>query len=127
MQHGLVKTTSAPMGKKNKNKRIDIVYSTNEDFEFNYEDEVEQETLTPEKQNLKVLLDRKARKGKAVTLIQNFIGSESDLKELGKILKQKCGVGGSVKDGAIIIQTENRTKVMTLLEAMGYNYKRVGG
>ena len=115
------------MGKKNKNKRIDIVYSTNEDFEFNYEDEVEQETLTPEKQNLKVLLDRKARKGKAVTLIQNFIGSESDLKELGKILKQKCGVGGSVKDGAIIIQTENRTKVMTLLEAMGYNYKRVGG
>lgn len=115
------------MGNKNKNKRIDIVYSTNEDFAFNYEDEEDQETLPPKQQNLKILLDKKARKGKAVTLIQNFIGSEDDLKELGKTLKQKCGVGGSVKEGEIIIQTDNRDKVMTLLDTMGYNYKRVGG
>ncbi len=115
------------MAKKKKNKKIDIVYSTNDDFEFTYDDEIEVETLIPQNQNLKVLLDKKARKGKAVTLIQNFIGSEEDLKELGKILKQKCGVGGSSKNGEVIIQTENREKIMSLLKEMGYNYKRVGG
>ena len=115
------------MAKKNKNNRIDIVYSTNDDFDFEYDDDFEEETLEPGDQNLKVLLDRKARKGKAVTLIQDFVGTESDLKELGKTLKQKCGVGGSVKDGEIIIQTDNRDKVMSLLNELGYNYKRVGG
>ena len=115
------------MAKKNKKNRIDIVYSTNDDFDFEYDDDFEEETLEPRDQNLKVLLDRKARKGKAVTLIQDFVGTESDLKELGKILKQKCGVGGSVKDGEIIIQTDNRDKVMSLLNELGYNYKRVGG
>ncbi len=115
------------MAKKNKKNRIDIVYSTNDDFDFEYDDDFEEETLEPGDQNLKVLLDRKARKGKAVTLIQDFVGTESDLKELGKTLKQKCGVGGSVKDGEIIIQTDNRDKVMSLLNELGYNYKRVGG
>lgn len=115
------------MAKKNKKNRIDIVYSTNDDFDFEYDDDFEEETLEPGDQNLKVLLDRKARKGKAVTLIQDFLGTESDLKELGKTLKQKCGVGGSVKDGEIIIQTDNRDKVMSLLNELGYNYKRVGG
>lgn len=115
------------MAKKNKKNRIDIVYSTNDDFDFEFDDDFEEETLEPGDQNLKVLLDRKARKGKAVTLIQDFVGTESDLKDLGKTLKQKCGVGGSVKDGEIIIQTDNRDKVMSLLNALGYNYKRVGG
>lgn len=115
------------MAKKNKKNRIDIVYSTNDDFDFEFDDDFEDETLEPGDQNLKVLLDRKARKGKAVTLIQDFVGTESDLKDLGKTLKQKCGVGGSVKDGEIIIQTDNRDKVMSLLNELGYNYKRVGG
>lgn len=115
------------MAKKNKKNRIDIVYSTNDDFDFEFDDDFEEETLEPGDQNLKVLLDRKARKGKAVTLIQDFVGTESDLKDLGKTLKQKCGVGGSEKDGEIIIQTDNRDKVMTLLNELGYNYKRVGG
>ena len=115
------------MPKKNKKNRIDIVYSTNDDFEFDYEDDSEAETLAPSEQSLKVLIDRKARKGKAVTLIQGFVGTDDDLKELGKTLKQKCGVGGSVKEGEIIIQIENRDKVMSLLDDLGYNYKRVGG
>ena len=114
------------MTKKNKKERIDIIYSTNSDFEYEYDEEQNEETLVPNKQKLKVLLDRKSRKGKTVTLIQDFIGTDEDLKELGKLLKQKCGVGGSVKDGEIIIQTENRDKIMTILSNLGYGYQRVG-
>ena len=114
------------MAKKKKN-RIDIIYSTNDDFEFEYEGNFEAETLPPSEQNLKLLIDRKSRKGKAVTLIQDFVGTDEDLKDLGKTLKQKCGVGGSVKDDEIIIQTDNRDKVMALLDTLGYSYKRVGG
>ena len=115
------------MAKKNKKERIDIVYSTNDDFEFNFDEDETQETLPPSKQTLKVSLDKKARKGKTVTLIDGFIGTEEDLKELGKLLKSKCGVGGSVKDGQIFIQGEVRNKVMELLKEKGYQVKRVGG
>ncbi len=83
----------------NKKKRKDVVYSTNPDFNFDYEEDEEFDTLPPNEQTLKVLIDRKARKGKEVTLVAGFVGSEEDLKDLGKMLKQKCGVGGSVKDG----------------------------
>lgn len=114
------------MAKKKKN-RIDVVYSTNPDFSFEHEDDFESETLDPSDQTLSVLVDRKSRKGKTATLIQGFVGSDDDLKDLAKILKSKCGVGGSSKEGEIIIQGEVRDKVMDLLKGMGYNVKRVGG
>ena len=88
------------MGNKNdKKERINVVYSTNPNYQYEYNQEKEQETLAPEKQNLRVTLDSKQRKGKTVTLVQGFTGTEEDLKELAKLLKNKCGVGGSVKDG----------------------------
>lgn len=112
------------MGKKGKNSSM--VYSTNPDFEVDNEEE-EIETLAPQQQELRVHLDRKNRGGKTATLVKNFIGSESDLNDLGKALKSACGVGGSVKDGEIIIQGEKREKVMQILEKKGYKVKRVGG
>lgn len=111
---------------KNK-KRIDIVYSTNPDFGYAHDEHEEQETLPPKQQNLKVLVDRKQRKGKEVTLVTGFVGSENDLKELGKNLKQKCGVGGSIKDGEIIIQGNVAQKVLDLLSKDGYKAKQSGG
>ena len=110
-----------------KNKRQGIVYSTNPEFEYNYESDETQETLPPQQQNLKVLIDRKQRKGKEVTLITGFVGAEEDLKELGKLLKTKCGVGGSVKDGEIIIQGNHKEKALKLLLESGYKAKPVGG
>ena len=110
-----------------KKKRVDVVYSTNQNFGYSYDDDEAEETLPPSQQNLRVLIDRKQRKGKSVVLIEGFVGSNDDLKELGKMLKSKCGVGGSAKDGEIIIQGELRDKVMDLLKAEGYNVKRVGG
>ena len=83
------------MGNKNdKKERINVVYSTNPNYQYEYNQEKEQETLAPEKQNLRVTLDSKQRKGKTVTLVQGFTGTEEDLKELAKLLKNKCGVGG---------------------------------
>jgi translation initiation factor 1 len=111
---------------KNK-KRIDVVYSTNPDFDYDYDGDEDLETLPPGDQHLKVIIDRKQRKGKEVTLITGFVGLEDDLKELGKTLKQKCGVGGSVKDGEIIIQGNQRDKVIDYLNKEGYNVKTVGG
>ena len=114
------------MAKKKKN-RIDVVYSTNPDFEFSYENNQEFETQPPSEQNLIVCLDRKQRKGKEVTLVTGFVGTDDDLKELGKILKQKCGVGGSVKDGEIIIQGNQVIKAVDFLKSEGYNVKISGG
>lgn len=115
------------MSKKNKRDQRGMVYSTNPDFEFNHEDE-SVETLPPQQQKLRVLIDRKQRKGKEVTLVTGFIGNEEDLKELGKMLKSKCGVGGTTKDGEILIQGNFRDKIVELLKAEGYsNTKPVGG
>lgn len=105
-------------------QRLGVVYSTNPDFKYEQESVTEEETLAPEKQKLTVSIDRRCRAGKQVTLVSDFVGSESDLKELGKTLKVKCGVGGTAKDGEITIQGDLRDKVTALLCAMGYRAKR---
>lgn len=121
------------MGKNNSNRnndwkdRLNVVYSTNPDFAYEIDDEQEAETLEPGKQNLKVSIDRKQRAGKSVTLVQGFVGTSDDLKELTKMLKNKCGVGGSAKDGEIIIQGEFKQKVFDLLLQAGYKVKMSGG
>jgi len=113
------------MSKKKKN-RIDIVYSTNPDYNYDYDLSEEQETLSPQQQDLRVSLDKKQRKGKAVTLVTGFIGSSEDLKSLGKILKSKCGVGGTVKNNEILIQGDFREKIMNLLLELDYKAKKSG-
>ena len=104
---------------KNKNK-VGVVFSTNPDFQYEYEDDSVVETLEPSKQKLTVRIDRHARGGKQVTLVTGFVGTDDDLAELGKKLKSRCGVGGSAKDGEIIIQGDFRDKVIELLQADGY-------
>lgn len=116
------------MGKKNKKNRKGVVFSTDPDFEYNYENQEAPNTLPPAEQRLRVHIDRKQRAGKEVTLITGFVGAEDDMKALGKTLKQKCGVGGSVKDGEIIIQGDHRDFVVDLLKKEGYgDVKKSGG
>lgn len=100
--------------------RLNVVYSTNPDFKFETEEEEEQDTIENGKQLLRISLDKRNRKGKAVTLISGFIGTSDDLDALGKMLKVKCGVGGSVKDGEIILQGDFRTKALEILQKEGY-------
>ena len=108
--------------------RLNVVYSTNPDFNYDMDDDQEQVTLDKNKQNLRVSLDRKNRGGKVVTLITGFVGTENHQKELGKLLKSKCGVGGSAKDGEIIVQGDFKQKVIDLLIKEGYTKtKGVGG
>ncbi len=107
--------------------RLGVVFSTNPDFKFENNSQDEQETLPPGKQNLKVQLDKKKRAGKSVTLVTGFSGTEADLNALGKLLKTKCGVGGTVKDGEILIQGDFVVRVMDILKNEGYKVKRVGG
>jgi len=107
--------------------RLGVVFSTNPDFKFENNSQDEQETLPPGKQNLKVQLDKKKRAGKSVTLVTGFAGTEADLNALGKLLKTKCGVGGTVKDGEILIQGDFVVRVMDILKNEGYKVKRVGG
>jgi len=104
-----------------------IVYSTNPEFKIDPAEEPETDSLAPEKQDLRVMLDRKQRKGKVVTLITGFRGSEEELKELGKILKAKCGTGGSVKDGEIMIQGDFKIKIGEILKNSGFRFKFSGG
>ncbi len=103
-----------------KNKRINIVYSTNKDFDYEYDNEDIIKTLPPEKQKLKISIDKKKRRGKVVTLITNFVGEEEDLKELAKFLKNKCGVGGSAKNNEIIIQGNFIEKIKKILISQKY-------
>lgn len=110
------------MGKKN---RIGVVYSTNPDYQYECEGELETvETLEPGKQKLTVRLDRHSRGGKQVTLVDGFIGTDEDLQALGKLLKTKCGVGGSAKEGQILIQGDFRDKAIEVLSAAGYKAKK---
>ena len=110
-----------------KKKRIDVVYSTNQNFDYDYDDQAEEETIDKKEQLLYVSIDRKQRKGKSVTIVEGFIGSNDDLKDLGKLLKSKCGVGGAAKDGEIMIQGNLKDKVFDLLIKEGYKAKKKGG
>jgi translation initiation factor 1 len=107
--------------------RLGVVYSTNPDFSYDKEKEETDETLPAKQQNLIVQLDKKKRKGKVVTLVTGFIGSDEDLKNLGRELKIKCGTGGSATDGEILIQGDFAEKVIGLLQSEGYKVKRSGG
>ena len=116
------------MKKNDWKERLNIVYSTNPDFSYETEEENMAETLPPQQQRLRVQLDRKNRGGKVVTLITGFVGNDDDLKDLGKMLKSKCGVGGGAKDGEIIVQGDFKQKVIDLLLKAGYTQtKGVGG
>ena len=108
-------------------KRLDVVFSTNPDFQYNEDEEQEFSTLPPQQQKLRVALDRKNRGGKVVTLITGFIGSDEDLKDLGKTLKSKCGVGGAAKDGEIIVQGDFKTRIVDLLKQEGYTQTKPKG
>lgn len=109
-------------------ERLNIVYSTNPDYKYEMNDDEEQATLPPPaQQRLRVQLDRKNRGGKVVTLVTGFVGTDNGLKELGKLLKSKCGVGGSAKDGEIIVQGDFKQRVIDLLKAEGYTQTKPVG
>ena len=114
------------MSKRNNNKRVDIVYSTNPNFGLEDNDD-ELESVKPEDQLLTVHLEKKGRGGKTAVLIKGFLDNEEELKHLGKLLKTRCGVGGSAKNGEIIIQGDVRPKVLEILDELNYKTKRVGG
>jgi translation initiation factor 1 len=111
---------------KNKKIPVGVMYSTDPDFEFDFNEEII-ETLPNEKQNLKIQLDKKARAGKQVTLITGFVGTDEDMEILAKKLKNLCGCGGSAKDGEILLQGDFREKIMTWLLGQSYKVKKVGG
>ena len=118
------------MGKKKKMNSLSdlggMVFSTNPDYSMEASNE-EIESIDPSKQTLYVSYDKKQRKGKVVTLVEGFEGPESELVELGKLLKQRCGAGGSVKENEIIVQGNFVTKIMELLAKQGFNVKKKGG
>ena len=114
------------MSKKEKN-RVGVVYSTNPDFQYEMDQGEQSETLVPSKQVLRIHLDRKQRKGKEVTLILGFVGQSQDCEALGKTLKQKCGVGGAVKDNEIILQGDHCTKVLAFLLSADYKLTKISG
>ena len=101
-------------------ERLNVVYSTNPNVNYEPDDDEEQVTPAPAQHNFRVQLDRKNRGGKVVTLITGFVGTDNDLKDLGKFLKTKCGVGGAAKDGEIIVQGDFKQKILELLKKEGY-------
>lgn len=106
--------------------RLNVVYSTNPDFQYTTDEPEEASTLPPSQQQLRVWLDRKQRAGKVVTLVRGFVGSHDDLKDLASLLKSRCGVGGSAKDGEIIIQGDFRDRIVDILTREGYKAKKAG-
>jgi translation initiation factor 1 len=115
------------MVKKSFKGRSGIVYSTDPDFRYEFMGKEEEETLPPGQQDLRVMIDRKNRSGKTVTLVKGFRGKKEDLTELGKILKSRCGTGGSVKGGEIIIQGDVAERILDMLKQLGYRAKKAGG
>lgn len=104
--------------------RLNMAYSTNPDFRYEYDEETAVETLPKNKQQLRVSIEKKGRGGKTATLVSNFVGNEEDLKELARLLKTKCGVGGSAKDDQILIQGDLKSKVTEILKSEGYTQTR---
>lgn len=115
------------MKKNDWKERLNIVYSTNPDFHYETEEAEEVPTLAKSEQNLRVSVDRRNRGGKVVTLVTGFMGSDADLKELGKWLKGKCGTGGSAKEGEIIVQGDFKAKITDLLLQEGYTRTKPAG
>jgi translation initiation factor 1 len=113
------------MSKKNK-KIVNVVYSTNPNFKFETENEHEKNTLEPQQQDLRIFLDRLGG-GKVLSRVSGFVGKKDDIEALGKLLKQKCGGGGSVKDGTILIQGDHRKKLLKILTELKYKVKKAGG
>lgn len=107
--------------------RLNVVYSTDPDFNYQTREEAPADEVPPSRQDLRVWLDRKSRAGKQVTLVKGFAGSEEQLRELGRMLKSKCGVGGTAKDGEIMIQGDFRDRVVEILLKEGYKAKKAGG
>lgn len=108
------------MKKNDWKERLNIVYSTNPDYQYITDEKEENETLPKQQQKLRVSIEKNHRGGKTVTIVKNFIGSDDDAKELGRMLKTKCGVGGSVKDGEILVQGDFKAKIIELLKNDGY-------
>ena len=108
------------MKKNNRKERLGVIYSTNPDYSYQYQGETEEDTLPKEKQAIRISLDKRNRGGKTVTLITGFRGTNEDLTALGKLLKVKCGVGGTAKDGEIIVQGDFRQKILEILTREGY-------
>lgn len=102
-------------------QRLGVVFSTNPDFNYATEEEPEDETLPKQQQRLRVSMERAGRGGKTVTLVRGFVGTDADLQALGRTLKQRCGVGGSAKDGEIIVQGDFRQRIVELLKSDGYS------
>ena len=110
-----------------KKEKLNIVYSTNPNFQYEFEQEESVDSKPNNQQKLYVSIDKKQRGGKEVTLVEGFVGPEEELKELGKLLKSKCGVGGSVKDNEILIQGNFKDKVYDLLVKENYKVTKKGG